>query len=74
MYERGGSIVSLFVLPAGPDVTADELEMFGQDAVLWSSHGRTYALVGRGNRGALLAVAASLEHELESPAPSGSGN
>jgi anti-sigma factor (TIGR02949 family) len=74
MYERGGSIVSLFVLPAGPDVTADELEMFGQDAVLWSSHGRTYALVGHGNRGALTAAAASLQRELDAPAPSGSGN
>jgi anti-sigma factor RsiW len=73
LYERGGEVVSLFVLPGGPEVAANELEMFGQDAVLWSSHGRTYALVGRGNRGALTAVAASLARELD-PAPSGSGN
>jgi anti-sigma factor RsiW len=73
LYERGGSVVSLFVLPGGPDAQAAELEMFGQDAVLWSSHGRTYALVGRGNRGALTAAAASLERELEA-APSGAGN
>lgn len=73
LYARGGSVVSLFVLPGGPDVAADELEMFGQDAVLWSSHGRTYALVGRGSRGALAAAAASLEQELASLAPSGSG-
>lgn len=73
LYERGGSVVSLFVLPGGPDVARAELEMFGQDAVLWSSHGRTYALVGRGSRGALTAAARSLELELESPALSGSG-
>ena len=77
LYERDGSILSLFVLPGGPDVAAgelNELEMFRQDAVLWSSHGRTYALVGRGSRGALTAAAASLRQELESPALSGSGN
>jgi anti-sigma factor (TIGR02949 family) len=73
IYERNGSIVSLFVLPGGPDVARAELEMFGQDAVLWSSHGRTYALVGRGSRGALTAAAASLELELKSLAPSGPG-
>lgn len=73
LYERGGAIVSLFVLPGGPDVSSAEVEMFGQDAVLWSSHGRTYALVGRGNRGALTAAATSLEQELNSSAPSGSG-
>lgn len=73
IYERGGSTVSLFVLPSGPEVARAELEIFGQDAVLWSSHGRTYALVGRGSRGALTAAAASLEQELESSAPSRSG-
>lgn len=73
LYDRDGSIVSLFVLPGGPDVRSAELEIFGQDAVLWTSHGRTYALVGRGNRGALTVAAESLERELESPAPSGSG-
>lgn len=73
IYERAGSTVSLFVLPSGPDVARAELEMFGQDAVLWSSHGRTYALVGRGSRGALTAAAAALEQELESSAPSRSG-
>jgi len=77
LYEHDGAVVSLFVLPGGPGVAVnelDELEILGQDAVVWSSHGRTYALVGRGNRGALTAAAASLEHELETPAPSGSGN
>jgi len=74
MYEHNGSIISLFVLPGGPPAAANELEMFGQDAVLWSSHGRTYALVGHGNRGALTAAAASLQRELDAPAPSGSGN
>lgn len=73
IYERSGSVVSLFVLPGGPVVTRAELEMFGQDAVIWSSHGRTYALVGRGSRGALTLVAASLELELQSLALSGSG-
>lgn len=73
IYERGGSVVSLFVLPDGPEVARAELEMFGQDAVLWSSHGRTYALVGRGSRGALTAAAASLELELKSLTPSGPG-
>ena len=73
IYERSGTTVSLFVLPSGPEVARAELEMFGQDAVLWSSHGRTYALVGRGSRGALTAAAAALEQELESSALSGSG-
>lgn len=73
LYERNGSIVSLFVLPDGPDAHGAELEMFGQDAVLWSSHGRTYALVGRGSRGALTAAAESLAQELDSSASSGSG-
>lgn len=73
IYARGGTTVSLFVLPAGPEIARAELEMFGQDAVLWSSHGRTYALVGRGSRGALTAAAASLEHELESSGTSGPG-
>jgi anti-sigma factor (TIGR02949 family) len=73
IYDRGGSIVSLFVLPGGPEVASAELEMFGQDAVLWSGHGRTYALVGRGSRGALTAAAASLELELKSR-PNGPGN
>lgn len=64
LYERGGELVSLFVLPDGPKVDHAELEMFGQDAVLWTSHGLTYALVGRGDRAALAAVAASLEQEV----------
>jgi len=73
LYERNGSIVSLFVLPGGPEADGAELEMFGQDAVLWTSHGRTYALVGRGPRGALTAAAESLATELDSPASPGSG-
>ena len=74
LYERSGSVVSLFVLPDGPKVGHAELEMFGQDAVLWTSHGLTYALVGRGDRAALAAVASSLEHELEAEAtPARSG-
>jgi anti-sigma factor RsiW len=72
-YERNGDVVSLFVLPKGPDVGHAELEMFGQDAVLWTSHGLTYALVGRGGRGVLTAAASSLEHELDARAePAGS--
>jgi mycothiol system anti-sigma-R factor len=74
IYEHNGAIVSLFVLPGGPDLQSSELEMFGQDAVVWSSHGRTYALVGRGSRGALTAAAESLARELDAPAPSGPGN
>jgi len=74
IYDRDGSMVSLFVLPDGPKVGHAELEIFGQDAVLWTRHGLTYALVGRGDRAALAAVAASLEHELEAQATSaGSG-
>lgn len=75
LYERQGEIVSLFVLPDGPKVAHAELEMFGQEEVLWTSHGHTYALVGRGSRVALAAVASSLEHELENgSAPAGSGH
>ena len=74
LYEREGLIVSLFVMPDGPHVAHEELEIFGQDAVLWTSHGHTYALVGRGDRAALAAVASSLEHELETDAtPARSG-
>lgn len=74
LYDRRGETVSLFVLPDGPKVGHAELEMFGQDAVLWTSHGLTYALVGRGDHADLAAVASSLEHELEpGAAPAGSG-
>jgi len=74
LYQRGGEIVSLFVLPDGPKVGHAELEMFGQEEVLWTSHGHTYALVGRGDRAALVAVGASLEQELAAgSAPAGSG-
>jgi len=74
LYEWHGEIVSLFVLPDGPKVGHAELEIFGQDAVLWTSHDHTYALVGRGDRAALAAVASSLEHELAAgPRPAGSG-
>jgi len=74
LYERGGEIVSVFVLPDGPKVGHAELEMFGQEEVLWTSHGHTYALVGRGDRAALAAVASSLEQELATGAvPAGSG-
>jgi anti-sigma factor RsiW len=73
LYDRGGSVVSLFVMPAGVDrgatVAHAELEMFGQDAVLWTSYGHTYALVGRGGRGALTPVAAALERELTAGTP-----
>jgi anti-sigma factor (TIGR02949 family) len=75
LYQRGGEIVSLFVLPDGPKVGHAELEMFGQEEVLWTSHGHTYALVGRGDRAALAAVGASLERELAAGStPAGSGN
>jgi hypothetical protein len=74
LYERNGEIVSLFVLADGPKVGHAELEIFGQDAVLWTSHDHTYALVGRGDRAALAAVASSLEHELAAGSrPAGSG-
>lgn len=74
LYERRGQIVSLFVLPGGPDVGHAELEILGQDAVLWTSHGLTYALVGRGDRAEMAAAASSLEHELEAGfRPAGSG-
>lgn len=74
LYARGGEIVSLFVLPNGPRVAHAELEMFGQEEVLWMSHGHTYALVGRGDRAALAAVASSLEQELAiGSTPAGSG-
>jgi len=75
LYQRGTEIVSLFVLPDGPQVTHAELEMFGQEEVLWTSHGMTYALVGRGDRAALSAAASALEHELKAEAvPAGSGH
>lgn len=68
LYERQGGVLSLFVMPAEVDRGAAaahaELEMFGQDAVLWTSYGHTYALVGRGGRGALTPIAAAFEHEL----------
>ena len=74
LYDRGGSVVSLFVMPAGVDrgatVAHAELEMFGQDAVLWESHGLTYALVGRGDRAAMATVSASLEREVNARAAS----
>jgi anti-sigma factor RsiW len=74
LYEWNGEIVSLIVLPDGPKVGHAELEMFGQDAVLWTSHDHTYALVGRGDRAALAAAASSLEHELAAGSrPAGSG-
>ena len=65
LYERKGEIVSLFVLPDGPKVDHAELEMFGQDAVLWTSHGLTYALVGRGTRADMALLASALKGELE---------
>ncbi len=82
LYERvgesgagGGDVVSVFVLPDGPKVAHAELEMFGQEEVLWTSHGHTYALVGRGDRAALVAVASSLERELAAgSAPAGPGH
>jgi anti-sigma factor (TIGR02949 family) len=64
LYEREGAVVSLFVMADGPKVAHAELEIFGQDAVLWTSHGHTYALVGRGDRAVLAAAASSLEREL----------
>jgi len=78
LYERKGEIVSLFVVPDGPKVEHAELEMFGQDAVLWTSHGLTYALVGRGSRADMAVLASSLKDELEhelaaGAAPAGSG-
>ena len=74
LYDWHGEIVSLFVLPDGPKVGHAELEMFGQDAVLWTSHDHTYALVGRGDRAAMAAMASSLEQELAAgPRRAGSG-
>jgi len=70
LYRRNGETLSLFVMPDGPHVDHTELEMFGQDAVLWESHGLTYALVGRGDRAAMAAVAASLEREVNARAAS----
>lgn len=71
LYEQGGRTVSLIVLPHGPETPEAELEMFGQDAVLWTSHGLTYALVGPGGRGALTNAAHLLQQEA---AHSGSGS
>jgi anti-sigma factor (TIGR02949 family) len=71
LYEQGGRTVSLIVLPDGPETAESELEMFGQDAVLWTSHGLTYALVGPGGRGALTNAAHLLQQEA---ARSGSGS
>jgi hypothetical protein len=70
MYERDGAPLSLFVLPEDVGVGRRQLEIFGQDAVLWTSGGRTYALVGpaeRFDRAMVAEMAISLERELETP-------
>ncbi len=55
MYRLNGRPVSLYVIPnAGRSGSA---EVFGHDAVIWSSADITYMLVGREPRATLEALA-----------------
>jgi anti-sigma factor RsiW len=60
LYKWRGSPLSVYVInnaPA-PDMRAERLvSSLGQDAVMWSDNGRTYAVIGRGSRNDLEHVA-----------------
>lgn len=60
MYRLHGRPVSLYVIP---DVSRDRgaTEVFGHDAVIWSSGGATYVLLGSEPRDALQTLARAME-------------
>lgn len=47
MYRWRDTPLSVFVLPADTPNTPARLERFGQDAVIWTRNGRTYAVLAR---------------------------
>jgi anti-sigma factor RsiW len=60
MYRWRGRPLSVFVMkgaPARRDSLDRYVEVLGEDAVLWTSNGRTYAVVGRAPRADLQQVA-----------------
>ncbi len=63
MYRLHGRPVSLYVIP---DATRDRAstDVFGHDAVIWSSSNITYVLVGREPRDTLEALAKAMESAL----------
>lgn len=50
LYALGNQPVSLFIF-AGVEPAAADVSLLGQDEVSWSSHGRTYLLVGASSLG-----------------------
>lgn len=59
MYRFQGRPVSLYILP---DVNRDRAtaDVFGHDAVIWSTNGNTYVLVGKESEVAMQTLAANL--------------
>jgi anti-sigma factor RsiW len=58
IYDRQGEAVSVFVLADGHRFAPGAFAIFGHEAVIWQSRGRTYALVARGDRSAVVSLAA----------------
>jgi anti-sigma factor RsiW len=64
LYDRRGEAVSVFVLADASRFAPATLEVFGHEAVMWTSGGRTYAVVARGDRASVEGLAAELQREL----------
>jgi anti-sigma factor RsiW len=67
IYTHDGRPVSLFIARDDQPRTPRDFEIFGHEAVVWSSGPRTYVLVGQEPRDRLQAVAATIRKELETP-------
>ena len=63
MYRLQGRPISLYILP---DVNRDRAsaDVFGHDAVIWSTQGNTYVLLGTESRAALQQIATDLNEGL----------
>jgi anti-sigma factor RsiW len=61
LYRVAGEPVSLFILP-GLERPAQELTLLGHQEVVWTEGGRTYLLVGTGDRHRLLQMASNLRN------------
>jgi anti-sigma factor RsiW len=64
MYHEGGRPVSIFMLPER--VRTEELvEVFGHEAAIWPSNGRTFVLVTRGSRAEVEQMASFVKAALQ---------
>jgi mycothiol system anti-sigma-R factor len=67
MYSYHGRPLSLFIARDDTARTAREFDLFGHQAVVWSSDHRTYLLVGNEPREAMQALAAVIRKETSHP-------